>query len=362
MIRVLYPINLDRCKFPVATSLRELTLRNPEIDFYSFSSPTSDEDQALGEFLWSQPNIHKIQVSDLIWQRFDIVHHASATPRNLLAASLAKVRSFGKCTHIFTAPIQPHTDDKFYRQYVTSVYRADVLAAVSHAVAKDVQAQFGLKIDTVIPSGVDLNFFSSGAAEPVDLDKLGIRQPYVLFVGVLTPRKRPDVFLQIASVLPDLDFVMVGGSYTPQEESLYRDIASKYPNVKLLGGQPRAEVRNFMGSALALVFPSELEGLPLTILEASAMGIPVLAQLKSSMPEAVIDDVTGWILPVERIQAWANKLTEIANWTEVGRSDFAKKARSFVTEHYSWDSIAQQYADLYHRVIGGDFAKKSQYN
>jgi glycosyltransferase involved in cell wall biosynthesis len=349
-MRILFPINLDRCKFPVATSLRELTLRNPEIDFYSFSSPTSDEDRALGEHLWSQPHIHKIGVPDLIWQRFDIVHHASATPRNLVAASLAKARSFGKCTHIFTAPIQPHADDEFYRQYVTSVYRADVLAAVSYAVAKDIETQFGRKVDAVIPSGVDLNFFSPDSAQAVDFDQLGIRQPYVLFVGVLTARKRPDVFIQIASLMPDLDFVMVGAGYTAEEEAMYRETASKYPNVKLLGRQARSQVRDWMGSALALVFPSELEGLPLTILEASAMGIPVLAQPKSSMPEAVIDDVTGWILPADPIQAWVDKLTEITNWKELERSDFSKRARSFVTEHYSWDSIARQYADLYHRL------------
>lgn len=350
-MRVLLPINLDRAKFPVATSLRELTLRNSEIEFFSFSSPASEEDQALGEHLWSQPHIHKIQVSDLIWKRFDIIHHASATPRNLIAVSLAKARSFGECTHIFTAPIQPHDDDEFYRQYVASVRRADVLGAVSHAVAKDIQEQFGRTVDAVIPSGVDLDFFSPSAAQPIDLEKLGICQPYVLFVGVLTPRKRPDVFMRIASLLPDLDFVMVGGTYTPQEVATYQEAASKYPNVKLLGGQPRSQVRDLMRSALALVFPSELEGLPLTILEASAMGIPVVAQPKSSMPEAVIDDVTGWLLPVDPIQPWADRLTKIADWSATEHADFAKKARSFVAKHYAWDSIARQYADLYYRVV-----------
>jgi glycosyltransferase involved in cell wall biosynthesis len=350
-MRVLFPINLDRCKFPVATSLRELTLRNPEIDFYSFSSPTSDEDRALGEFLWSQPHIHKIKVADLIWQRFDIVHHASATPRNLIAAAIAKARSLGKCKHIFTAPIQPHDDDEFYRQYVTSVRRADVLGAVSHAVAKDIQEQFGRKVDAVIPSGVDLNFFDPAAAQPVDLEKLGIRNPYVLFVGVLTPRKRPDVFMQIASLMPELDFVMVGASYTPKEEAMYRETASKYPNVKLLGSQPRSTVRDFMSSALAMVFPSELEGLPLTILEASAMGIPVLAQPKSSMPEAVIEDVTGWLRSVDELSGWADKLKELTNWTETERTNFSQKARNFVSEQYSWDMIAQQYAELYQKLV-----------
>lgn len=351
MLKVLLPINLDRWKFPVSTSLRELTLRNPNIDFYSFSSPTSEEDQQLGEeILWSKPNVHKISTLDLARRSFDIIHHASATPRNLLAASLAKGRSLGRCVHIFTAPIQPHDDDEFYREYVTSVRRADVLGAVSHAVAKDIQEQFGRQVDAVIPSGVDLEFFSPEQTEPIDLETLGIRQPFVLFVGVLTQRKRPDVFMQIASLLPQFDFVLVGAGYTPEEEALYQEMAAPHANIKLVGYQPRTTVRNLMGNALALVFPSELEGLPLTILEASAMGIPVLAQPKSSMPEAVIDDVTGWILPVDPIAAWAERLTKIANWSATERSQFSDKARSFVAKHFSWDSIAQQYSELYHRV------------
>lgn len=350
MLQVVFPINLDRWKFPVSSSLRELALRNPEIEFYSFSKPVSEEDEVLGATLWGKPNVHRITPADLVKRRFNIVHHASATPRNLFAASLAKARSFGQCVHIFTAPIQPHADDSFYRQYVTSVHRADVLASVSHAVAQDIQTLFNRRVDAVIPSGVDLNFFSPTAARSVDLEKLGIRQPYVLFVGVLTARKRPDVFMRIAACLPNLDFVMVGGFYTPQEEEIYRKAALEQPNVKLVGYLPRLEVRDLMGSALALVFPSELEGLPLTVLEASAVGIPVLAQPKSSMPEAVIDDLTGWILPADPIQPWADKLSEILSWSEEERRSFATKARSFVSEQYSWDVVARQYAELYQRV------------
>ncbi|PAX54859.1 glycosyltransferase family 4 protein [Brunnivagina elsteri] len=350
-MRILYPINLDRWKFPVSSSLRELTLRNPQFDFYSFSKPTSEEDKTLGNLLWNQPHIHKISPIDLLKTPFDIVHHASATTSNLTASAIAKMRSFGKCVHIFTAPIQPHKEDKYYKQYVNSVRQADVLAAVSHAVADDIQIQFGRKVDAVIPSGVDLNFFSPEAAQPIDYEKLKIRQPFVLFVGVLTPRKRPDIFMQIASLLPEFDFVMIGGFYSPQEQEKYTKEALEYSNVKLLGALPRSDVRNLMATALALVFPSELEGLPLTILEASAMGLPILSQPKSAMPEAVIKDVTGWMFSDEDLHIWAEKLQEIQNWSETSRNNFADKARQFVSENYSWDLVARQYANLYTQVL-----------
>ncbi|WNZ27677.1 glycosyltransferase family 4 protein [Leptolyngbya sp. NK1-12] len=283
----------------------------------------------------------------MLRQPFDIVHHASATPRNLVAATLAKARSFGKCVHIFTAPIQPHENDQYYQQYVTSIYRADVLAAVSHAVAEDIYAKFGRKVDAVIPSGVDLNFFAPTKSQPIDLEQLGINQPYVLFVGILTPRKRPDIFMQLASLLPHLDFVMVGGFYNGQEKQHYTEAAQAYPNLKMLGYAPRSMVRDLMAGTISLVFPSELEGLPLTVLEASAMGVPILAQPKTSMPEAIIPDVTGWMLPGDQLQLWADRLREISCWSNEQRQCFAQKARNFVAENYSWDVVAKQYGQLY---------------
>lgn len=66
--------------------------------------------------------------------------------------------------------------------------------------------------------------------------------------------------------------------------------------------------------ASALVFPSELEGLALTVNEAMACGLPVLAQPRSSLPEQVQDGVTGWLLPVdagEEMTAWAERLEAI---------------------------------------------------
>jgi glycosyltransferase involved in cell wall biosynthesis len=352
MVNILYPINLDRWKFPVATSLREVALRNSQFNFYSFSSPSSEEDKILGqEILWSKPHIHHISQASLLQKQFDIVHHASATTRNLAAALLAKARSFGRCVHIFTAPIQPHTDDDFYRQYVLSVRFADVLAAVSHAVAKDIEVQFGRKVDAVIPSGVDLHFFSSESAEPIDMEKWAICSPYVLFVGVLTQRKRPDFFMEIAALMPDIDFVMVGEAYTPEQHTQYLAQAKQYSNVKCLGRLPRADVRNLMASATALVFPSELEGLPLTILESLSVGTPVLAQPRSAMPEAVIDDLTGWLLTDDVVEAWVSKLREILNWSSAERDQFSQQARQFVAQHYSWDLVASQYAELYARLM-----------
>jgi glycosyltransferase involved in cell wall biosynthesis len=80
------------------------------------------------------------------------------------------------------------------------------------------------------------------------------------------------------------------------------------------------------------------------------MGLPVLAQPKSSMPEAVIDDLTGWLLPAENLNIWADKLKEINQWSTVIRHNFSSRAREFTQKNFSWDLIAKQYSDLYEAV------------
>ena len=354
MLKILYPIHIDRWTSPIASLLREIAKYNHEFDFYSFSSPANDEDRELGQQFWSLPHIHRIKPLDILLHRYDVVHHASATPRNLAVAMFAKARSGGRTVHVFTANIQPHPEDRYLREYEQSLRRADVVVAVSEAVARDIEDQYGRRVDAIISNGVDLKFFSPKNATRLDLEVLGIQKPYVLFCAVLTKRKRPDLFIQLARLLPTVNFVMIGGFYQHAEAEAKQYLAQVrgVPNVKYLGRQPRKMVRDLMAQATALVFPSEVEGLPLTVIEALAMGLPVLAQPKSSLPEVVIPGKTGWLLNGDSLEEWAVVLKQILSWDTQKRKSFARVARSFVKERFSWEVIARHYKNLYLEITG----------
>lgn len=344
-MRVLIPITLDRWRHSVATGLRETCLRIPDISFYSFSQPVYEEDRILGEAIWARPNIHAVNPLTAFLSSFDVVHHASSTNRNMIAAVLARALSLGRCRHLFTASIQPFRQDPWYRHYGLCVRSAHKLTAVSRAVADSVRKEFGRTADAVILNGVDLNFFSPDAARPVAFDRFGIRKPFLIFTGHLEARKRPDVFIKLSELLPDLDFVMLGGCF--EEGHAYLPLIEQRPNVRYLGLQPRSLLRDLYANALALIFPSEIEGLALSVLEAQAMGLPVIAQPKTSMSEIVFDGTTGWLLPIRELDLWAKKVRELLAWSDSKRAAYALRSREATSRRHSWDLIAQQYREMY---------------
>jgi|SRR5882672_8413631 len=105
----------------------------------------------------------------------------------------------------------------------------------------------------------------------------------VLWVGTVHDYKRPEMLLEVARLLPQRRFIMIGGSAAPGErlrEGYYdavREAAAKLPNVEFKGYLPLAEVEKCFDRGRVLVNTSIYEGMPNTFLQAWARGIPTVA-------------------------------------------------------------------------------------
>lgn len=115
---------------------------------------------------------------------------------------------------------------------------------------------------------------------------------YALFVGRLSAEKGVGVLLraweQLGSALP-LRIVGEGPLAAEVEQA-----SRRLPGVSWLGQRPRAEVLALMQDARCLIFPSEwFEGFPMTMVEAFAVGLPVIASRTGSMEELIIPGQTG---------------------------------------------------------------------
>jgi glycosyltransferase involved in cell wall biosynthesis len=106
---------------------------------------------------------------------------------------------------------------------------------------------------------------------------------YLLFVGRFVPEKAPDLLLRaFRQVAGDDRLVLAGNSsFTGDYVQGLREQAAEDPRVVLAGFVYGAELEELYSNAAAFVLPSELEGLPLTLLEAAAAATPVVA---SSIP------------------------------------------------------------------------------
>ncbi len=357
---ILMPISLDRVATPISTLLRKIAEGNPEIDFHSFSSPLTEEDQECAAKLWALPHLYRTTPERVLLRRYDVVHHASATPRNLTAVRLAKLRSFGRTRHVFTANCEPYGSDPYLRHYCLAVKRADHVVAVSRAVEKGVGKWFGRSCDDCIPNGFDEEFYvlPEAAGERPD----GVPgEPFFLWAAQILDRKHPEVFLEIASRMPQQRFLMVGNDPYPETElsRQTRDRIDALPNVSYLGKVSRLHLRNLLQHADGLLFPSEHEGLPLTVLEAIACGCPVIAQPKSSLPEVVVEGVNGWMMDATDIDAWVRRTRFLCGRSRQEVEAWRGQARRSILRDFSWASIAERQGRFYERILSSRQTRRS---
>jgi glycosyltransferase involved in cell wall biosynthesis len=100
-----------------------------------------------------------------------------------------------------------------------------------------------------------------------------------------------------------------------------------------------------------LALPSEDEGLPLAILEAMGCGVPVVATPVGGVPEAVVEGVTGRLVPPKQPAALASALLEILS-NETYRQTLGLNARGRAEKHYSLDGHVRTTLAAYDRLLG----------
>ena len=152
------------------------------------------------------------------------------------------------------------------------------------------------------------------------LKKLGIRKPYLLFVGVVQPRKNLVRLIEAFSKLVNdggqseagsLDLVVAG-----KLGWMYEDVfnaVSKFDvkeKVKFLGFVEQADLPIVFQEACCYVQPSLTEGFGLPVLEAMASGTPVITSARSSLPE-VAGDAAYFVNPMKSLHLTYHNLNNI---------------------------------------------------
>ncbi len=128
---------------------------------------------------------------------------------------------------------------------------------------------------------------------------------YIAYVGRLSKEKGIENIAGTAKLLPELRFIVAGSG--PDE-----DILKGIPNITLAGFLTGDKLTELVGNAKVLLLPSVCyENCPLSILEAHAMGVPVVTMNSGGMAELVKDGVTGFLVNEPTPEGIAQKLTEI---------------------------------------------------
>jgi glycosyltransferase involved in cell wall biosynthesis len=195
----------------------------------------------------------------------------------------------------------------------------------------------------VVPNGIDTSRFTPDG--PVH-ESVPDGSPAILFVGRLVEGKRPGdaiaILAQLRETHPDARLVVCGDG--PLRGALTDKVAKSGlgKSVDFLGHIPYKEMPRVYRSADALVLPSRAEGLPRTVLEALASGIPtVVSDLEQVAP--VVEGV-GRTVPVGDIDAFADALRGVLDGTD-------RAPREAVVEDHDWASTVARTTAALEQIV-----------
>ncbi len=119
------------------------------------------------------------------------------------------------------------------------------------------------------------------------------------------------------------------------------------------------EVAELLRDSHILLAPSvtaadgDQEGIPVALMEAMSLGMPVVSTYHSGIPELIQDGVSGFLVPEREVDALADRLQYLLEhpqrWPELGRA-----GRRAVEEHFNIDKLNDRLADIYQQLIGGE--------
>lgn len=175
-------------------------------------------------------------------------------------------------------------------------------------------------------------------------------------VGIVVARmdglKGHDTLLRALAQLPTpspLTMLAAGdGKQRPQLEALGGELGLREDRFRMLGF--RNDVPDLLAAADFFVLPSLTEGLPLSVLEAMAHGLPVIATPVGGVPELIPDERFGLLVPVNDPPALAAALRHLAAAPQQ-RASLGEAGRRRVQELFSMDRMLDEYDALYRLLV-----------
>ncbi len=290
-------------------------------------------------------------------RRADVVHAVKDYPFSLIAALVARIARRPLVATVFGTYALLPLRYSGHRAGLRWVYRrAARILAISRYTADRLRDHVTPAKLHVVPPAVDDRFLAplpsaAGEADP----------PYLLSVGLVRERKGLDIsiaaFLLLAPEFPGLEYRIAGRIRDDDTGRRLRSLLDAHPEgrrVQLLGEVDEARLlRLYDGCTLFVLIPRKdsagrFEGLGLVYLEAAARGKATIGATGCGAEDAVIDGVTGCLVPPEDIEATADCLRRLLAGPELrGQLGRAGRARA---QELTWDRNAHIVRGAYREV------------
>ena len=305
---------------------------------------------SLSTFIWPS----------LLWNlpkyKFDILHsHVSGHLYVLIAGIVSK---FKKSKHIHTTHC-PWTDafrPGILKPFVflnnlifnkLSFKLIDKVIAITPWELQTLEKYTVKDKIIVIPNGMDPILFKK--ISPNNFKKrYGIKGKMILFLGRLNPTKGPEVLAkagkEILKIRRDINFIFIGPDEGKAEE--VKEIIKDEKNMQYIGPlNGKEKIAEAYQAADVYVLPSYREGLPLTLFEAMASGLPIVASPVNGIPFEMKDNENGFFVNYGDIQNLKEKILKIIDNPKIAK-EFSKNNKE-KSKNYTWDIINKRYLKVY---------------
>jgi N-acetyl-alpha-D-glucosaminyl L-malate synthase BshA len=283
---------------------------------------------------------HKL---DLIHVHYAIPHSVSAYLVRQMTGVPYVVTLHGSDVHTLGA------DPAFQLATRFTVEAANAATCVSKHICETAGQTLGLQCNlTPITNFTYPDLFKPGHCIHQEL----VHGKFLVHISNFRPVKRVTdlvtAFAQIASDLADAHLVLLGdGPMRPDVDKLVRDL-NLTSRVHCLGF--KRDVQTYLRCARAFVLCSELEGAPLSLLEAMSTALPCVVTAVGGIPEIIQDRVNGLLTPFGDLDALIEGLYAVLTDDQLARR-LGERARASILARHTTEKVVPRYEAVYERVL-----------
>lgn len=299
-------------------------------------------------------------ISVLSRNRYDVIHVHGSYWYSVAAALLSKLRRIPlivKVTRLGEDDAQTVATKQIKRVPIGKLYgfalaNASVTISLSSEIRKRQKAYYPQTPTLEWPNGVDTEFFCRDESlKKSSRDRLGLNKKFaVLFVGYLAPHKGVGTLVRAwQEFVSDRNATLIlagphSGFYRELDSDLV-DFAKSAENVLVTGKVDRDELLQLYSAADLFVLPTKAEGMPNSLLEALATGLPAIATRVPGTIE-IGENSTGIWWMAENTETELLKQLELA-YEARNEPEF----RGALGPEFSLDSVAERYLSLYESLL-----------
>ena len=290
----------------------------------------------------------------------DIIHAYFVIPAGIPGYFMKKIRKKPLIVTIFGADIYDPTRFKLQRKIINSLATrrilrsADIVTTISHDLASRIREVYDTNVE-IIHCGVDTVTFCPGNPEKTKKE-LGLDtiKTQILFVGRLVRRKSVDSLLlamkEIIKEHEDVELNIIGQG--PEREMLERIInkSNLQKHVSLVGFVDKKQLIKYYQDCDIFVMPSLHEGQGCAVLEAMSCGKPIVATNVGGIPDSVINNYNGILVPPNNPKELGKALLSLIGDDKL-RLKLGANSRKRSVSKFDWSIIAKQINKIYSELV-----------